>query len=142
MADTFVDIYLPTYRLGPDEDERFYPSQARALADEVLKAEITDDKEWDESYDSMNDLSTTISDKVREAVTTKLNLPRYKIIVQTTIGQNHDQVSHICVPSTACTTPSCPFCTVLSKNQAGLACFCFDIFLCMSFFDVSKPSPC
>ena len=32
-----------------------------------------------------------ISDKVRESVTAKCNLPRYKIIVQVTIGQCNDQ---------------------------------------------------
>jgi len=35
--------------------------------------------------------SVAISDKVREAVTAKCNLPRYKIIVQVTVGQCNDQ---------------------------------------------------
>ena len=86
--DTYINIYEPTFRTGPEENEVFYPSQAKALADEVLKAELNN-QEFDE--DDAKEWSVQISDKVREAVTSKLNLPRYKIIVQTTIGQCNDQ---------------------------------------------------
>lgn len=60
----------------------------QTLADEILKAELTN-QEYDE--DDAKEWSVAISDKVREAVTSKLHVPRYKIIVQTTIGQCNDQ---------------------------------------------------
>ena len=83
-----MNIYEPTFRLEPEEDERFYPSQAKALADKVIATELAN-QEYDE--DDAKEWSVAISDKVREAVTANLNLPRYKIIVQTTIGQCNDQ---------------------------------------------------
>lgn len=86
--DTYIDIYEPTFRLEPDEEERFYPSQAKKLADSILETELAN-QEYDE--EDAKDWSVNISDKVREAVTKELNLPRYKIIVQTTIGQCNDQ---------------------------------------------------
>ena len=86
--DTYIDIYEPTFRLEPGEEERFYPSQAKKLADSILETELAN-QEYDE--EDAKDWSVNISDKVREAITKELNLPRYKIIVQTTIGQCNDQ---------------------------------------------------
>jgi hypothetical protein len=32
-----VQLFEPTYQLGPDEDERFRPSEVKRIAGEVLK---------------------------------------------------------------------------------------------------------
>ena len=68
--------------------EKQIEAQAKAIADKVIATELAN-QEYDE--DDAKEWSVAISDKVREAVTANLNLPRYKIIVQTTIGQCNDQ---------------------------------------------------
>mmetsp|Transcript_16133 Transcript_16133/g.16265 ORF Transcript_16133/g.16265 Transcript_16133/m.16265 type:complete len:133 (+) Transcript_16133:141-539(+) len=83
-----IEVFLPTYRMEPEEKERFYPSQARAIAQKITEEELKD-QEFDEG-DALG-WSNTISDKIREAVVTNLNIMRYKVIVQTTIGQMKDQ---------------------------------------------------
>lgn len=60
-----IDIVLPTYRLEPEEKERFYPSVAKAIANRVLQDELggqTFDEEDAKNW-SMN-----ISDKIRESL--------------------------------------------------------------------------
>jgi hypothetical protein len=83
-----IDIVLPTYRMEPDEPEKFYPSKAKEIADKIIEEELqgavyddADAKGW----------SVHISDKVREKVTESLGKTRYKVVVQTTIGQHRDQ---------------------------------------------------
>ena len=87
IAETYINVYEPTFRTEPEEDERFYPSQAKKLMEEILAKELTN-QEYDE--DDALEWSKNISDKVREAVSA-LNLPRYKIVVQTSVGQVLDQ---------------------------------------------------
>jgi len=36
MEQPVVNIYLPTYRMEPEEDEKFYPSQAKASCFEFI----------------------------------------------------------------------------------------------------------
>jgi tctex1 domain-containing protein 2 len=85
-----IDIFLPTFRMEPGENERFYPSRARAIAEKVAAAELGQD---DEPYndDNAQQAALIISDKVREEVNASIDKSRYKIIVQTVIGQNADQ---------------------------------------------------
>jgi len=40
MAETYIDVVLPTYRTDPEENDRFYPSVAKAIADKVLETEL------------------------------------------------------------------------------------------------------
>lgn len=40
MEQPYIDIVLPTFRLEPDESERFYPSVAKSIADNVLVEEL------------------------------------------------------------------------------------------------------
>lgn len=88
MADTYIDVVLPTFRLEPDENEKFYPSVAKKIADSILIEELSG-RVYEE--DEVNNISLSISDRVREAVTEKLNNTRYKVVVQTTVGQMKDQ---------------------------------------------------
>mmetsp|Transcript_13334 Transcript_13334/g.14452 ORF Transcript_13334/g.14452 Transcript_13334/m.14452 type:complete len:130 (+) Transcript_13334:61-450(+) len=83
-----IDIVLPTFRMEPEEHERFYPSKAKQIAERIISEELNgtvyeeeDAKNW----------SLNISDKVREAVCESLGKSRFKIVVQTTIGQLRDQ---------------------------------------------------
>eukprot|EP00605_Chrysophyceae_sp_TOSAG23-4_P000155 GSChrysophyteH1.ASY1.ANO1.178.1 assembled CDS len=84
-----IDVFLPTYRMEPNENERFYPSRARAIAEKVAAAELADDEPYNDEYSQQAAL--VISDKVREEVNAQIDKSRYKIIVQTVIGQSADQ---------------------------------------------------
>ena len=60
-----IDIVAPTFRMEPEENERFYPSQAKAIAEAIMKDELEgvayeeeDSKNW----------GLNISDKVRETL--------------------------------------------------------------------------
>lgn len=83
-----IEIIMPTYILKPDETEKFYPSQAKKIADRVIHEEL-DEKEYDE--EDAKDWCLNICDKIKAAVKTECNVPRYKIVVQVTIGQMRDQ---------------------------------------------------
>mmetsp|Transcript_11833 Transcript_11833/g.12203 ORF Transcript_11833/g.12203 Transcript_11833/m.12203 type:complete len:135 (-) Transcript_11833:140-544(-) len=83
-----IEVYLPTYRMEPDEDERFYPSVAKKIAYDIVHNELHD-QEYDEE-DAKN-WSLVLSDKIRDALRKNMTIPRYKIIVQTTVGQLRDQ---------------------------------------------------
>lgn len=60
-----IDIVLPTYRMEPEEHEKFYPSIAKAMADKVLGEELNG-QAYDEEEAKI--WSLNISDKVREAI--------------------------------------------------------------------------
>lgn len=63
-----IDIVLPTYRTEPEEDEKFYPSKARAIAQRVIAEELAS-QTYDE--EEARTWSLNISDKVRDAVKSK-----------------------------------------------------------------------
>ena len=63
-----IEVFLPTYRMEPEENERFYPSQARAIAQKITEEELKD-QEFDEKDAVV--WANLISDKVREAVVSK-----------------------------------------------------------------------
>jgi tctex1 domain-containing protein 2 len=67
---------------------RFYPSKAKIVIDRVLKEEL-EEQVYDE--DNARLQSLRISDLIREGIQEMLWNTRYKIIVQTTIGQLRDQ---------------------------------------------------
>jgi hypothetical protein len=83
-----IDVFLPTFRLEPGENERFYPSRARATAERAAAAEIGEAEYNDEDAKVW---SLNISDKVREEVAASLKKSRFKVVVQTVIGQIKDQ---------------------------------------------------
>ena len=64
-----IDIVLPTYRTEPEEDEKFYPSKARAIAERVIAEELSGQQVYDE--EDAKTWSLNISDKVRDAVKSK-----------------------------------------------------------------------
>ena len=96
-AVTVADIVLPTYRLGPEENEKFYPSKAKIIAREILEGELKEKidermvEEWGDCGEEFEALSKDIADKIKEKCKSTLRIPRYRIIVQVTIGQMKDQ---------------------------------------------------
>ena len=84
-----VFVYEPTFRVEPgNEEERFYPSRAREIAEKAAAQEIAD-----QEYDDENSKiwSLNISDIVRKEVAESIPNSRFKVIVQTIIGQIADQ---------------------------------------------------
>ncbi len=65
----------------------------KLIAKEILEEELDGkvDKKWVEEWADFGDefeaLSKDIADKIKEKCKASLNIPRYKIVVQTTIGQ-------------------------------------------------------
>ena len=51
--------------------------------------------DWLDEPDAFDNLSMSIADKIRTAVKETLNVARYKIVVQVTIGQLKDQAVRI-----------------------------------------------
>ena len=93
-----MDIILPTYRLKPNENEKFYPSKVYTMVHEILSKEFDEakvDEKWIEDWvdfgDEIEDLTKDLADKIKSGIKSKLNLPRYKLIVQVTLGQRKDQ---------------------------------------------------
>eukprot|EP00953_Heterococcus_sp_UTEX-ZZ885_P031156 16381-Heterococcus_DN1.PRE.1 len=98
-----IDVVLPTYVMKPNEKEVFYPNKVKAMAEQVrddrrlhehqqfrgyvVKEELAG-KKFDEQ--EAKEWSLNIADTIRERVR-QLNIPRYKVIVQVTIGQMLDQ---------------------------------------------------
>lgn len=67
-----IDIVLPTFRMEPEENERFYPSKAKIIAEKVMAEEL-EGAAYDE--EEAKNWSMNISDKVRELVTGELFSP-------------------------------------------------------------------
>lgn len=84
--------------MKPGENEKFYPSQVYKVVQETLVKEFDEakvDEKWIEDWidfgDEFEDLTKDLADKIKHQIKEKLNLARYKIIVQVTIGQKKDQ---------------------------------------------------
>mmetsp|Transcript_20612 Transcript_20612/g.40819 ORF Transcript_20612/g.40819 Transcript_20612/m.40819 type:complete len:146 (-) Transcript_20612:216-653(-) len=92
-----IEVFLPTYRLKPEENEKFYPSKAKLIMTSVLEEELRDRideksvEDWADFGDDFESLTKEISDKIKQKCKAELNIPRYKIIVQVTIGQMKNQ---------------------------------------------------
>ena len=81
-----------TYRLEPREIERykiwiqtfrFYPSKVKSCIEEVVLRNLKD-KEYDHATAKL--MAETIADQIKMQVKA-LNIPSYKIVVQTVIGE-------------------------------------------------------
>jgi len=80
-----------TYRIEPDDDYRFRPYKIQAKILEILVEELKG-----ETYNpaTVNELVKTVSRSVHQLMK-NLQLPRYKIIMQTVITQKFDQLVRI-----------------------------------------------
>ena len=76
-----------TYRLEPREQERFYPSKVQELIKEVVHKHL-DGKEYD--HNQAKNWAEEIANQIKVA-TKQLNIPSYKIVVQTVIGEVNGQ---------------------------------------------------
>lgn len=67
-----TDIILPTYRLKPNEKEKFYPSKVYKVVHEILSREFDEakvDEKWIEDWvdfgDEIEDLTKDLADESR-----------------------------------------------------------------------------
>ncbi|CAN0375688.1 unnamed protein product, partial [Laminaria digitata] len=72
-----VEIVLPSYITKPAEDEKFYPSEVKAIAQKTVQAELQD-KEYE--GEEAKEWSLNIADTIREGVKA-LNVPRQDIAI-------------------------------------------------------------
>lgn len=93
-----IECYEPTYATEPDDSERFSLTRVKTIANDTLREELemalVDDKwieDWADFGDDFESLSKVIADKVKKRCKETICLPRFKILVQVTIGQRKDQ---------------------------------------------------
>ncbi|KAL7494155.1 hypothetical protein ACHAWT_003294 [Skeletonema menzelii] len=83
-------IIEPTFRTEPEEAGKLYPSKAKAIADEILSEKL-ENKSADAIEFEFEEVSKAIADEVKEKIKASLHIPRYKVLVQATIGTMKDQ---------------------------------------------------
>ena len=89
-----IEVVLPTFIMKPGQEEIFYPSQVKKIAEEKILSKLEPAKkgdppmEYDE--DEVKDWVVEIADKIKADVKL-LNIPRYKVVVQVTIGSQSNQ---------------------------------------------------
>ena len=93
-SSMFLSLDQPrpnTYRMEPDDEFRFRPYKLQAKILEVLVEQMKDQK-----YNpaTVNDLVKNTSRSVHQLMR-NFQLPRYKIVIQTTIAQKYDQLIRI-----------------------------------------------
>jgi len=84
-------VMLPTYKMEPDLNKRFNVENVRRIATSTLQRHLKGVKYTD---DSAMEHSQRLSDDIKRSVLA-LDIPRYKVIVQVTIGERKDQAIHV-----------------------------------------------
>ena len=84
-----IQKHNPTFRTEPKEDQKFDPNAVKLLVDSIFDEQIAKKNVvWDE--EECREMSLDLCDEIKERVKA-LNFPRYKIIVQVSVGENKRQ---------------------------------------------------
>ena len=104
-----IEVFLPTYRTEPEESEkyeicsstslspsanpyssRFFPSEAKALAEKVIRGELNN-----QTYDEEDAKvwSVDIGNKIREAMASKSRPTPYCVVSSVIISEPHSYMS-------------------------------------------------
>ncbi len=84
-----IQKHNPTYRTEPKEDQKFDPAAVKSVVDAIFLEQIEKKNlVWDE--EECRELSLDLCDEIKEKVKA-LAFPRYKIIVQVSVGENKKQ---------------------------------------------------
>ena len=79
----------PTYRLGPSEEEKFYPSKVEGMMESVCSDFFSDKPDYVPSL--VEEWSHALSSKLLAALRSSQHLPRYKLICQVSLIQQQGQ---------------------------------------------------
>ena len=109
-----IQKHNPTYRTEPKEDQKFDPAAVKSVVDAIFLEQIEKKNlVWDE--EECRELSLDLCDEIKEKVKA-LAFPRYKIIVQVSVGENKKQgvlVTSRCLWNTNTDN----YCSVSYKND-------------------------
>ncbi|GAB9474643.1 hypothetical protein Gpo141_00011763 [Globisporangium polare] len=83
-----IKVVMPTYIMAPTEDERFRRKKTCHIIADCLKREL-EGKEFDEG--DAKAWSASIADAVKTRIHSECSAARYKIVVQTFVGQQRLQ---------------------------------------------------
>jgi len=86
-----IEIWEPTYRMKPKDNERFIPRQVEAIIKEVMDKKLKKAKFDDAKCKQLAlELCSEIKERVKD-----LNIPRYKVVLQSVIGEVKGQGAYI-----------------------------------------------
>jgi len=86
-----VEVWEPTFRMKPKDNERFVPREVEAIIKRVMKERLEKQKFDDAKCKQLAlDLCFEIKQEVK-----KLNIPRYKVVLQSVIGEVKGQGAYI-----------------------------------------------
>jgi hypothetical protein len=88
-----VRILQPTYDVEPELDNRFTKNRVEEACTPVV-SEFLRNKHWSEAKDRNTELSAAVTGLVMDEVR-KLGFSRYKVIVQTNLGENRSQTVRV-----------------------------------------------
>mmetsp|Transcript_13493 Transcript_13493/g.23984 ORF Transcript_13493/g.23984 Transcript_13493/m.23984 type:complete len:124 (+) Transcript_13493:164-535(+) len=88
-----IRILQPTYETDPVLDGRFTKNSVEEICTPVVR-EYLQGKRWSADKDVNTDMSQSVTNLVMEKIR-ELNLSRYKVIVQTNLGENRDQTVRV-----------------------------------------------
>ncbi|PHJ18687.1 tctex-1 family protein [Cystoisospora suis] len=87
-----LTVYENTYRLGPAEEEKFFPSRIENLLERVM-TEYFRDKSFNAEQGPVwaQEASARIMEEMRDLQLHRQQMPRFKIVVQVVIVENSGQ---------------------------------------------------
>jgi len=90
-TDNAKVVYQPTYRMKPKENQRFVPQAVETIIKKEMEDYVKNAKFEDEECKKLAlELCSKIKDKVKA-----LQIPRYKVVLQSVIGEVKGQGAYI-----------------------------------------------
>jgi len=88
---TTIDVWEPTFRMKPKDNEKFVPKAVEEIIKDVFEKRLKKAKFDDQKCKTMAlELCSEIKDRVKD-----LNIPRYKVVLQSVIGEVKGQGAYI-----------------------------------------------
>jgi len=84
MEQHQVHVWENTYIMEPKEQEKFQPKHIEKIAEKVIQEYL---KDKDYNVDDAKVWALELSNLVKSAIKDNANIPRYKIIIQSVIGE-------------------------------------------------------
>lgn len=86
-----IELWEPTYRMKPRDEEKFMPRAVENIIKEIMDKKLKKAKFDDQKCKVLAlELCTEIKEKVKD-----LNIPRYKVVLQSVIGEVKGQGAYI-----------------------------------------------